>query len=218
MDKQLIQRLAREAGFSVDMLGNLFVAEPDGTCGDEIDRLAELIVEQCVQVAHTRAGYWDDNRAKIVAEDVATGINARFGPEKSRDDNKPQPFPGMDHLYSMLPPGILRTEEEVKAIREARDQARPPIRLEGARFVCDVPGKFLDMTEHAGRLIILTESGVFELRPGETALRQLQPMTPQDAAELDMFNHKQQQEAGVWADGSPQWRYTTYPFQFKKED
>lgn len=197
MDKQLIQRLAREAGFLIDGAGNAFSAPHpellhDAPVQKQLERFAALLVEQCVQVAHTRAGYWDDNRAKIVAEDVATGINAKFGPEKSRDDNKPQPFPGVDHLYSMLPPGILRTEEEVKAIREARDQARPPIRREGARFVCDVPGKFLDMTEHAGRLIILTESGVFELRPGETGLRQLQPMTPQDAAELDERKQKQE--------------------------
>jgi hypothetical protein len=183
MDKQLIQRLAREAGFSVDMLGNLFVAEPDGTCGDEIDRLAALIVDECVRLAHVRADQWADNRGKVAAEDVATALRTYFTQEMP-----PQLFQGMDHFYSMLPPGILRTEEEVKAIREARDQARPPIRREGARIVCDVPGKFLDMTEHAGRLIILTDSGVFELRPGETALRQLQPMTPQDAAELDMFN------------------------------
>jgi hypothetical protein len=197
MDKRLIQRLAREAGISET---RLHFDELDDLCD-----FATLVVEQCVQVAHTRAGYWDDNRAKIVAEDVATGINSKFGSEKSRDDNKPQPLQEMDHLFAKHADAAAEAAKQL--VQERAGERR------GIQYVCDVPGKFLDMTEHAGRLIILTESGVFELRPGETALRQPQPMTPQDATELDKHN----QLVGVTNDEG-QWRYTTYPVQFKKED
>jgi hypothetical protein len=154
MDKQLIQRLAREAGFLIDGAGNAFSAPHpellhDAPVQKQLERFATLLAQECAMRATTAS----------VGEGLAKLAQERL------------------------------------------------------QYVCDIPGKFLDMTEHAGRLIILTESGVFELRPGETALRQPQPMTPQDATELDKHN----QLVGVTNDEG-QWRYTTYPVQFKKED
>lgn len=61
-----------------------------------------------------------------------------------------------------------------------------PIKREGATYICDCPGKPLDMLVHEGRVIVLTDVGVFEMLPGESFLRPVKFMTEQESAELSL--------------------------------
>lgn len=175
MDKQLIQRLAREAGFQIDGVGKAFAARHpelqwESPVQEQLERFATLVCAECAALGDAAIA------------DAGAVLHEKFGP--AHGEKKPEPLRGMDHFYSMLPPGILRNEADVKALREERAAIRK------AAAAIEIPGKFLDMAKCGDRLIILTESGVLELRPGETALRWLEPMTPADAAELDMFNQR----------------------------
>jgi hypothetical protein len=78
MDKQLIERLAREAGANMStgsLAGHPLTAFPDGS----LERFATLVAEECAKIIQVRGNRWDDAKARAAAEEVADAIRARFG-------------------------------------------------------------------------------------------------------------------------------------------
>jgi hypothetical protein len=67
MDKQLIERLAREAGFITDRHGapwlpveasHMHVVQ-EAPCGDRLTRFATLVAEECAKIAERFGDEWD---------------------------------------------------------------------------------------------------------------------------------------------------------------